>query len=199
MEGIGDENSTAGRTVQNTEVVICRHPIEDRLEPLFTPGQVVQSLLRELQGGIRGGQVESVTDGDQAAVQRAAVEQSIRDGPRVIGILSPGQAQRGVSLGVQVAQQNTLAPQREAGGQIDRRGGLSTAPLLVQDGQSLHQGAPGRARWSSTERGGRTSSGLETRIEAISRTRSAMADSGSMSTAGVFTATERRTVSSSGR
>ena len=44
----------------------------------------------------------------------------------------------GVALRVAVDEQHVLAGEREGGGQIDRRGGLADAALLICDGDNRH-------------------------------------------------------------
>ena len=57
------------------------------------------------------------------------------DGAAVAGCALAADAAGGVGLRVEVDEQDVLAGDGEGGGQVDRRGGLSDAALLIGDWQ----------------------------------------------------------------
>ena len=75
------------------------HP--DDAGPL--PPDVVQTLLRELQRRVARRQLEIFRHLHQAAVQRAAIQQGIRQRARKLGVPTARQPQRGVTLRIEVA------------------------------------------------------------------------------------------------
>src|SRR5262249_61435273 len=97
------------------------------------------------------------------------------------GDRTSGGSQRRVTLGIQIAQEHALAAQCEGCGEVDGGGSLAATPLLVQDGERLHRGAP-----SGTPVGGGAAEASPSRrlagksVVAISRTRSGTPDPGSI-------------------
>ena len=100
--------------------------------------KISKALLGQIEGGVGGSQVESFGDLHQTAVQGAAVQQRVGHRARIVGSLPPGEAQRRVPLGIQVAQQDLLSLHRQGGGEFLVDGGGGTWVVELEGDLGIH-------------------------------------------------------------
>ena len=102
--------------------------------------QQVQALLREQQPRVRRSEIEIVGHRPDDPLEAAAVQKGVVD-RRSIEVRPPAaQAEGGVPLGVEIDEEGPAPETRQAGAQVDGRGRLAAAPLLVGDGDHAHSG-----------------------------------------------------------
>ena len=137
---IDGEQSERWRAVDEDVVVAIRDASDEATEAAFPRFERSELDLGPGERDRRGNDVDPERTGDREILESEPVDDPVVDGDFERGSVE-SEAARGVSLGVEVDDEDPLTCDGQEGCQVDHRGGLADAALLVRAGDRLaHSG-----------------------------------------------------------